>query len=222
MKRYKFITIMLFFIFLFSISCVSAMIKDYSLIGKVIYLDAGHGGIDSGTVSGHILEKDINLVMVKKLEKELVSRGAYVYLTRSDDNDLSTSKNNRKRSDLRNRAYLINKSDCDIFISIHLNYFYDSKWKGLQIFYNDQNGHNKLIAEEMTNYLKTELKNVRDFKYSSDYYLYRNIDKPGVLIELGFLSNPDDKYALTKDEYQNKYVISIVNSIESIFYKGIL
>ena len=198
------------------------MINSFSLTGKVIYLDAGHGGIDSGAVSGIILEKDINLIIVKKLEKELISRGAIVYLTRSSDNDLSSSKNNRKRSDLKNRAYLINKSDCDMFVSIHLNYFYDSKWKGLQIFYNDRNSNNKLIAEKMTNYLKSELKNVRDFKYSSDYYLYRNIDKPGVLIELGFLSNPDDKYALTKDKYQNKYVIGIVNSIERIFYEGIL
>ena len=222
MNKYKIIALILFFLFIISISSVSAMINSNSLVGKVIYLDAGHGGIDSGAVSGFVLEKDINLIMVKKLESELVSRGAFVYLTWNDDNDLSSSKKNRKRSDLKNRAYLINKSDCDMFISIHLNYFYDSKWKGLQIFYNDKNKRNKMIAEGMTNSLKESLKNVRDYKYSSDYYLYRNINKPGVLIELGFLSNPDDRYILTKDEYQNKYVLSIVDSIESIFKKGIL
>ena len=213
-KYYKLLFIILFFVMIISISSVYGIVNDYSLLGKVIYLDAGHGGRDSGALYKNILEKDINLIIVKKMEKELLSRGAIVYLTRDGDYDLSTSDYNKKRSDLRNRAKMINESDCDMYISIHLNYINDSRWKGLQVFYNDNNEYNKRIAEGITNYLRENMSNVRDYKKDSTYYLYRLINKPGVLIELGFLSNPDDRYVLTKDKYQHLLVKRVVNSIE--------
>ena len=216
MNRYRVLFFVFFLFFLLSISHVYAFINDMSLLGKVIYLDAGHGGRDSGAVYNDILEKDINLVIVKKIENELVSKGAIVYLTRDADTDLSTNSKNKKRSDLKNRAYLINKSDCDMYISIHLNYINDSRWKGLQIFYNDNNKINENIAINMTNYLKENMKYVRDYKKDNSYYLYKLINKPGVLIELGFLSNPDDRYRLTKEKYQDILVYHLVNSIINI------
>jgi N-acetylmuramoyl-L-alanine amidase len=77
--------------------------------------------------------------MSKKIEQYLVSKGATVYLTRETDIDLSTSNKNKKRSALTNRAKLINNANCDIYISIHLNYISNSKWQGLQVFYNNKN-----------------------------------------------------------------------------------
>lgn len=193
------------------------MVNDNSLLGKIIYLDAGHGGIDSGALYGNIYEKDINLILVNKLANELVSRGAIVYLTREGDYDLSTTKINRKRSDLANRAKLINESDCDMYLSIHLNYMNNSKWGGLQIFYNNRNDQNKEIASFFTDKLKDKYSYIRDYKYDNSYYMYKLINKPGVLIEMGFLSNPNDRYRLTRDEYRDGLIFSIVDIISLYF-----
>jgi len=166
-----------------------------------------------------VLEKDINLILAKKIQKELVERGSIVYLTREDDYDLSETTNGRKRSDLANRAQLINESNCDMYISIHLNYISSSKWHGLQIFYNNKHDQNQIIAQLMTEYLKENISSVRDYKYSNNYYMYRLINKPGILIELGFLSNPNDRYRLTREKYQNELVNNVVNAIEMYFMR---
>ena len=217
MNKYKIIIIIGLFLSITIISKVYANANSYSLLGKTIYLDPGHGGIDSGATYKDIYEKDINLVLTKKLSQVLTSLGATVYLTRETDKDLALTKTNRKRSDLINRAYLINKTKPDMYISIHLNYITNSKWKGLQIFYNDRNKENEVIASKLTEYLKEKTSNVREYKNNNTYYMYRNIDPPGVLIEVGFLSNPDDRYRLTHEEYQDILVSNIAYSIEKYF-----
>lgn len=217
MRKYNIFIFILFIIFITSIDRVYAIINSYSLFGKIIYLDAGHGGVDSGAIYQDIYEKDINLVLVKLMKDELIKRGAVVYLTRDNDYDLSTTKTNRKRSDLENRAKLINNSLCDMYISIHLNYFNSSKWSGMQIFYNDKNKLNEDIARSITNYLKEKDINIRDYKKSNDYYMYKLINKPGILIEMGFLSNPNDRYILTKNKYQIVLVKNIVDAIERYY-----
>lgn len=214
MNKYKLIIIIFLFITIFSISKVYANIFNYTLLGKTIYIDPGHGGIDSGTTYKNIYEKDINLKMCKLIEKFLVAKGATVYLTRETDKDLSTTTVNRKRNDLTNRAYLINKSKSDMYISIHLNYISNSKWQGLQIFYNNKNKENINIANKLTSYLKEYSSNIREPKQENKYYMYKQIAIPGVLIELGFLSNPNDRYRLTKEEYQEKLAKNIADSIE--------
>lgn len=217
MNKYKLIIIIGLFLSISIISKVYANVNNYSLLGKTIYLDPGHGGIDSGATYKDIYEKDINLVLSKKLSKVLTSLGATAYLTRETDKDLALSKTNRKRSDLINRAYLINKTKPDMYISIHLNYINNSKWKGLQIFYNDRNKENEIIASKLTEYLKEKTSNIREYKKNNTYYMYRNIEPPGVLIEVGFLSNPDDRYRLTHEEYQDKLISNIAYSIEKYF-----
>ena len=217
MNKYKLTIIICLFISIFSISKVYAQIFNYTLLGKTIYIDPGHGGIDSGTTYKNIYEKDINLIISKKIEKYLITKGATVYLTRETDKDLSTTTINRKRSDLSNRAYLINKTKPNMYISIHLNYISDSKWQGLQIFYNNKNKENKSMAENITKYLKEKTNNIRDYKYNNTYYMYKNITTPGILIEVGFLSNPDDRYRLTHEKYQNILISNITYSIEKYF-----
>lgn len=217
MNKYKLIIIISIFISILSISKVYAQILDYTLLGKTIYIDPGHGGIDSGTTYKNIYEKDINLIMSKKIEKYLISKGATVYLTRETDKDLSTTTVNRKRNDLTNRAKLINNANPDMYISIHLNYISNSKWQGLQIFYNNKNIENENIANKLTTYLKEYTSNIREPKKENIYYMYKQIKVPGVLIELGFLSNPNDRYRLTREEYQDKLAQNISNSIEKYF-----
>lgn len=217
MNKYKILILICFFLFTISLPKVSATIKNLDLIGKTIVLDAGHGGVDNGAQNGKIIEKDLNLVLVKKLEKELISRGATVYLTRKDEGDLSTSKVNRKRNDLYNRAKIINELKSDMYISIHLNSTTSSSWKGLQVFYTDKNKENKLIAETISNYLSKNISNVREIKKDNTYYMYRHINEPGVLIEAGFISNPGENYLLRQEDYQNKLISLIADSIELYF-----
>ncbi len=218
MNKYKCLIIILLLITIASISKTYAANNNYTLLGKVIYLDAGHGGIDSGTTYKKIYEKDINLILCKKLEQALIERGATVYLTRRTDKDLALSNKNRKRSDLINRAYLINKTKPDLYLSLHLNYISNSKWKGLQIFYNNnKNKENEIIANKLTKYIKEKTYNVRDPKKNNTYYMYKNITSPGVLIEVGFLSNPDDRYRLTHEKYQNIIIENITYGIEKLF-----
>lgn len=219
MNKYKLLIIICFFLVTISMPKVTAVVKNLNLLGKTIVLDAGHGGKDEGASSGQIKESKLNLILVKKLEKELISRGATVYLTREDDNDLSTTTINRKRSDLYRRAQYINKISPDIYISLHLNSSPSPSWRGLQIFYTNNNKENKEIALSLTNYLKEKLSNTREAKKDSTYYMYKHIKSPGVLIEAGFISNPSDNYLLRDEKYQNKLITLIADSIENYYQK---
>ncbi len=217
MNKYKLIMIIAV---IFSIAIISKVYANTKtpLSGKVIYLDPGHGGIDSGTTYKKIYEKDLNLLLSKKLASSLESHGATVYLTREKDKDLSLNNaKNRKRSDLATRAYLINKTNPDMYISIHLNYISNTKWKGLQIFYNNRIKENEIIATKLTKYIREKTYNVKDPKLNNTYYMYKHINTPGVLIELGFLSNPDDRYRLTHEEYQDKLIDNLTYAIELYF-----
>ena len=217
MNKYKLLILICFFLITITLPKVTATVNNLNLLGKEIILDAGHGGVDAGATSGKIIEKDLNLILVKKLEKELVSRGATVYLTREDDKDLSTTTVNRKRSDLYNRAKYINDISPDMYISIHLNSVTNQTWKGLQVFYTTKNKENKLIAETITNHLKENMSNIREIKKDDTYYMYKYIKSPGVLIEAGFISNPNENYLLRKEEYQNKLVTLIEEGVEIYF-----
>lgn len=219
MNKYKLLILICFFLLTISLPNVTASINNLNLLGKKIVLDAGHGGTDSGAKNGKIVEKELNLLLVKKLEKELISRGATVYLTREEDNDLSARTTERKRSDLYNRAKYINTIKPNMYISIHLNATTSSSWKGLQVFYNKNNEENKVIAETITNNLKNNINNIREVKEENKYYMYKYIKYPGVLIEAGFISNPDENYLLRQEEYQNKLIILIADAIEKYYQK---
>ena len=218
MNKIKTLIIICFFIITFSIYKVNASVLDLSLLGKIIYLDAGHGGKDCGAIANNINEKDINLVLVKKLEKELVKKGALVHLTRDDDYDLANKNvSQRKRSDLSNRAKMINESECDIYLSIHLNSAPNSTWRGIQVYYDDNNENNLILAKTLNKEFESFSKLTRKIKEENNYYMYKQINKPGVLIEAGFLSNPSDNYLLRDEEYQNKLINVIVEGVNNYF-----
>lgn len=217
MKNYS---LFLLVIFICTFSFVSANVKtsNLELIGKVIYIDPGHGGPDPGTIYKNIYEKDINLEISKKLQILLEEEGAIVYLTRYGDYDLSKSyTGSRKKSDLNNRAKIINDSGADLYISIHLNSISSSTWSGAQVFYDDINNNNYDLAIIMQEQLKQDLKTNRKVKEISTMLMNRKIVIPGILIEAGFLSNPNDRYSLQKVDYQYKIVKSIKEGIIKYF-----
>ena len=161
----------------------------------------------------------MNLILTKKLEGELSSRGAIVYMTRDGDYDLSKSVINKKRDDLYRRVLMINRSHCDIYVSMHLNASPSSKWNGIQIFYSNILKDNKLIAETVTDTMKLNMKNIRDVKKENGYYMYSKIKVPGILVEAGFISNSNDNYKIRQEEYQNILVSNIAMGIENYFKK---
>ena len=211
--------VFLLIISLCSFNFVGANNSEYNLelLGKVIYIDPGHGGKDPGTVYKDIYEKDINLDICLKLQKVLESEGAIVYLTRYGDYDLSNNSYSRKKSDLNNRAKIINASGADIYISIHLNSISSSTWKGAQVFYDDVNEKNIEIANLFQDQLKRDLKTNREVKEIKTMLMNRKITVPGILIEAGFLSNPNDRYLLRQDDYQYKICNSIRNGLIKYF-----
>jgi len=220
MIKYK---LYVFFSFLVLICLVSygqaKTVKD-PLYQKTIFLDAGHGGPDSGALYRNIYEKDINLSTVKKLEKKLKEKGAQVFLTRDGDYDLSVPYTvNRKRSDLSRRSNMINRSNCDLYISIHLNADTSTTYHGAQVFYDNKIKQNKKIAETIQADLKQYLYTTRDAKQKNDMYLFHRLDKPGVLVEIGYITNPNDRYLLMQKEYQEKVANILTNSIIRYFYK---
>ena len=159
----------------------------------------------------------MNLLLSEKLASELFKRGAYIYLTRDGDYDLSKSTLNRKRNDLYNRVKLINKSQCDMYVSIHLNSSPSPKWSGIQTFYSNVNKENKKIDILVTNNLKQNITNIRDYKKENDYYMYSKIKIPGILVEAGFISNSRDNYNIRQEKYQNKLIKSIADGISEYF-----
>ncbi len=215
MSKYKSLIIIMFFIIAFSISRIHSVFNDMSLIGKAICLDAGHGGVDVGAISKRIIEKEMNLVLVKKLETKLIAKGALVVLTRDGDYELTKSTYNRKRNDLYNRAVLINNSGCDLFLSIHLNSMTNANWRGIQVFYNSRLKENKIVAEVTYTTLKENMPNIKKNKEVNNYYMYRLIKIPGILIEAGFISNPNDNYLLRQEYYREKLTDTILKSIEN-------
>lgn len=211
---------MLFILILFlcTFSFVKAGNDELRLLGKVIYLDPGHGGLDPGAIYKDIEEATINLEISKQLMSRLEQEGAIVYLTRNGDYDLAVNNAvNRKRSDLSRRGNIINRSLCDIYLSIHLNADKSTTWRGAQVFYDDINPNNEKIAKILQQVLKEDLKTTRQYKETNDMYLHKRVTRPGVLVEVGFITNPNERYLLMQESYQKKVANSITRGIIKYF-----
>lgn len=194
--------LLLFLILIISIFNVNASNLTFPLLGKTIYLDAGHGGVDNGATVNNVKEKDLNLQIVYKLKETLTNAGATVLLTRKDDNDISNPKAlYRKKSDFDNRIKLINNSNADLYISIHQNIYQNKKYSGPQVFYVKDN---QKLAEIMQNTLNKYLNTKRKVKTINNTYMYKLLTKKGILIECGFISNDNERYKLKTEEYQIK------------------
>ena len=196
------------------------------ITNKTIVLDAGHGGIDSGTSSDDktIFEKDINLAITLKLKELIESSGGLVVLTRDDDSSLyeeSGNKTTRQKynENLKNRKKIADESNADMFISIHLNYFTQSKYYGAQTFYPESNKDGKALASCIQDEFKRVVDNNNDrvIKPRNDLYLLKDCKIPSALIECGFLSNEKEAKLLNDEEYQEKIAWAIYSGIQKYF-----
>ncbi|MEK6266029.1 MAG: N-acetylmuramoyl-L-alanine amidase CwlD [Clostridium sp.] len=188
--------------------------------GKKILIDAGHGGMDGGTSSNNgTVEKNINLSIATKLKIRLQNLGYEVVMTREDDTGLylnSGTIRSKYMEDLRNRCNLKESSNCDMFVSIHLNYFTQSKYNGAQVWYSTYK-ESAMLAGIMQKNLREDLdsSNKRVQKPAKNAYriLRDNDTMPSVIVECGFLSNYEEEQKLKSDEYQEKIAESISKSI---------
>ena len=173
-----------------------------------VVIDAGHGGMDPGKVGvNEILEKEINLQIAQKLKSFLEAADVQVVLTRKTDAGLyEETDGNKKIADMKARCRVIDESGADIVVSIHQNSFHDPSVKGAQVFYYTHSEEGKKLAEEIqagfTGLSGTE--NTRQAKGNTDYYLLLHAAQPIVIVECGFLSNPDEASKLKEEEYQEK------------------
>lgn len=204
-----------------AVPCVSKLNQAYE---PIIILDAGHGGVDGGATGTKAVEKHLNLDITLKLADMLKMCGYDVVLTRTDDSSIhdptAHTISEMKTSDLKNRRKIAEKYKNAFFFSIHQNHFSQSKYKGAQMFYGPQNSESKFVAQFIQDRIRTNLQNdnKRNIKPATDdLYLLYNLKCPSVLIECGFLSNPNEEALLLDDEYRCKMAFSICSAICEYF-----
>lgn len=187
----------------------------------VLILDAGHGGIDGGcsTASGNT-EKDINLNILLSVRDLGTMFGFTVETTRDSDKSIHDKGivgiRNQKISDMENRLELFNKYDNAICVSIHQNTYSDPIFNGAQMFYSEKNSAShqlaSLIQQKFVNNLQPD--NKREIKMcGSELYLCYNCNNPAVMVECGFLSNPQEAVMLIDKAYQKKVAFTIFSGI---------
>jgi N-acetylmuramoyl-L-alanine amidase len=192
------------------------------LAGLTIMIDPGHGGVDGGAGDITALEKDIALSVSKKLREHLNGQGAVVLMTREEDTDLARKETERirtrKTEDLQARSRLINESGADLFISVHLNAIPTENWRGAQTFYAVHLPENKKLAASIQRELTVNLENTdRTPAEIGHVYILKEANIPGALIEIGFLSNQEERRLLLNEEYQEKTAASVSRGILRYF-----
>lgn len=182
-----------------------------------IVVDAGHGGIDPGKVGiNSALEKDINLAIALKLERNLKANGINVVMTRTDDNGLySENESNKKVRDMKKRLTIIEEAEPELAVSIHQNSYPDPSVSGVQVFYYKDSVKSKAAAEIMQAQLVKSLKPVKErvAKDNSSYYLLKKTSVPIIIVECAFMSNPEEADLLIQNNYQEKVAWAIYMGI---------
>ncbi|WDV45996.1 N-acetylmuramoyl-L-alanine amidase [Clostridiaceae bacterium M8S5] len=183
--------------------------KEKPLQSKIIVLDAGHGGEDSEDAYGFngIREKDIALNMVKSLKSILEDLGVKIYLTRDKDEFVS----------LKQRVNFSNQIRPHFFISIHLNSIKNKSVKGSEAYHYRDDEESKKLGKIVLKKLNEELNVTNRGVKSADFYMLREIGVSALHLEAGYLSNEEETIKFTKQDYINKYVKVIAESLVEYF-----
>lgn len=218
----KLMIICLTFIFTF-VSCFSVnfllkkaeSVNDFSKEKRInLVIDAGHGGIDAGTIGiDGTKEKIINLAIAQKLYDFAMVSGVSAFLVRDGDYLVYRENDDKSRSDLYNRLDYINSINNSLLISIHQNHFEDESEWGMQIWYSPNDSKSPILADKILEITKKNLQpgNTRLNKPSDDsYYILYKAEVPSVMVECGFMSNAEENKKLQDDKYQNELAYSIM------------
>ena len=203
--------------FLFALPSISTSIPSNKI---TIVIDAGHGGIDGGTVGDitGITERELNLVYAKKLENLCKEANFNIVMTRNNLNGLyDTFSDNKKKDDMLKREQIINKAKPDLVISLHMNSFPLQSSRGAQCFFKEDNAQSIYLANKIQECLLANLPFAREFALKGDYYILNCNNYPSVIVECGYLSNREEEQLLLQEEYQDKVVYSIFQGILKYF-----
>lgn len=186
-----------------------------------IILDPGHGGLDGGAVGvNNTVEQGINLAISQKLAQLLRISGFEVILTRETEDSIHdpdvSGAAKQKRSDMYNRKAIIDQHPNALFVSIHQNKFQDPSCKGAQVFYSPNHPQSQDLAQGLQEQFRQLLQpeNQRQIKAADEgLFLLHTAQVPAVLVECGFLSNPEECVALTQEAYQQQVAFVIYLSL---------
>lgn len=197
---------------------VTTMAENAPIEGrKCVIVDAGHGGVDGGATScTGVLESQLNLEISIRVNDLLHLLGVETKMIRTDDISVYTEGDSiaaKKMSDLKERVRIVNETDNGILISLHMNHYSASQYHGAQVFY-----ANTEVSEELAQTMQSALKenldnnNKRQINKADGVYLMQHIQKPGILIECGFISNPEEEANLRDPNYQRQLSIVIATT----------
>ncbi|MCZ8519118.1 MULTISPECIES: N-acetylmuramoyl-L-alanine amidase family protein [Paenibacillus] len=193
---------------------------DYPALSQTdILIDVGHGGVDGGTVFDHILEKDINLAIARKTYEALRSSGYTVLLDRVGDYALSSDNrwlNNPSRhiKDLAQRSHLAKEVEPKVMVSLHVNSAKRPSKRGALLIHQKGAESRKLagcLQEALNPLYGTDTKPV----YGRSYYLLKHVRAPSVIVEMGFLTNAEDRRLLTEEASQQQIAERIAAGIRT-------
>lgn len=192
------------------------------LPSTAVIIDAGHGGIDGGASFGNVLEKDINLIVAKKLYAILQSKGIPTVLNRTGDYALSDENSWHKISsrhlrDLSQRMGLTREIDHIVFVSLHVNAGRNTAAHGPLVLH-QHTGESALLALNVQDQLNQLYQTEKKIVPVKSFYLLKYIKSPSILVELGFISNPEDRDRLTNATEQNKIAAAISDGILQYFW----
>lgn len=221
--RKKSVIICLILVLAVILSCVmlsyaSAEVSSVPKIGKTVVIDAGHGGVDGGVsgVNTGVKESEINLAIAKSLRHFLVRNGYDVVMTRENNDGLyGLSTKNKKLRDMEARRDIISDAQPDLVVSVHQNFYPLSSVRGAQVFYSADSEESKAIAESVQGTLNSALEGDRVAK-TGDYYILNCTEYASVLVECGFLSNPEEEKLLVTAVYQEKVAYTLFSAIHSL------
>jgi len=179
-----------------------------NLSGKFIVIDPGHGGSDPGAIGGSIQEKKLTIDIAQKIAKQLEEQGAKVFMTREDDTFVS----------LNDRVVMTNNKSPDLFISVHINSCEKGDINGIETHYwkADSLDFAKAIHKSIMSKIDANNRGV----IKSPFYVIKNTNVPAILLELGFISNTNERNELLTDERQDKSAEAVCEGVINYFGKG--
>ncbi len=226
-KDLKFYTLMIIMLLVSIVTPISLNISKIeettsgALATTCIIVDAGHGEPDGGAVSVNgIKESKLNLQIAKKLREELALNGYQVIMTREEEKNVSGLNDNStirsiKSQDISNRVNLANSCGADFMISIHMNKYEDPKYYGWQTFYSKNSEQGKKLAECIQSGIKesTGIENKREALKIEGIKIIDKTTIPVVIVECGFLSNPEEAAKLETRQYRYKLCALIATEL---------
>ena len=216
------VIICLMLLVLFAVMKINVAADESTFSGSAcIVIDAGHGGEDGGAESADgIAEKGINLAISQALRDYFELSGIKVLMTRDSDMPMGDQSlptlSERTREDFKERLALFNKENVDCVISIHQNKFTEPQYSGAQVFYSPNDEKSAALAEyirkSITGLLQPDNQR-QNKKADSGIYLLNNCTNPCVLVECGFLSNPEETARLADENYQKQIAFAIYTAV---------